>query len=707
MNIWQKTLIIGLFLAGLGYSNSPSKLARILVDKSADYCGHVMWTESPMELVYHMTPLPEKKSEDNAITVSAAANEYEPIQLIVNPVCETESVWFRIEPLEGPGIIPAENIYYNKVDYVTLLNKKSNNGEARCVPEILSDDSLLLLKSMTNNPIWITIKVPENSKPGLYKGKISLMRGNKIWDTVNVHLNVYNFTLPKLPCLRSMHDPVATIPSLGNDEYVYGDCRDIFPKVIKNYIYYTKNTEQIIDMFNENVQAHRMDLEYLNPLRPRVKIKGDKIKVYFDEWAKKVGPQIQKRGGLFFTIPCFIDMSVAYMWDFKWYGLDVLHPQFNKIFPEYCRQLSEGLTKHGWKKMALLHFWNEIREDGYPKLAKVCKMVKDVDPELLCFTSSHADRAFDKEIKELGLDTMIAMWKSSLSSSAIPLLAKKGVVAQSKQQEGDIGGSLISPRLFQWNIKRYNYPGLVLRIWGLAHWSEMRSIIQDRIFPPKTGSTLSNSPEKQKTEGKPKFFSPGNGLVLYPSTKKNAPPLNSIRWEINREGLDDYDYLAILEQRVDSLKKSLSPKYTFTGMDRVKEVIAQVIGLNSAFTEDISSIYQARGNLGREIETLFESPLVLLKTEPYGDDPADNFTRISIKGTVEKGAKVSIHSQELEPDREGFFHPFVMEEVPLEEHTYFDVSFDPPPIRFGYIVKVAITVTLKDKTKTLVRYITR
>ena len=43
-------------------------------------------------------------------------------------------------------------------------------------------------------------------------------------------------------------------------------------------------------------------------------------------------------------------------------------------------------------------------------------------------------------------------------------------------------------------------------------------------------------------------FGNGDGLLLYPPQERIAPPVDTIRLEMLREGLEDYEYFAILRR---------------------------------------------------------------------------------------------------------------------------------------------------------------
>lgn len=92
----------------------------------------------------------------------------------------------------------------------------------------------------------------------------------------------------------------------------------------------------------------------------------------------------------------------------------------------------------------------------------------------------------------------------------------------------------------------------------------------------------------------------GNSFLVYPGSQG---PVNSIRWETIRDGVEDYDYLTILMSRIRAAN-------TQGGMDALIEQAAEVIDLRAVipnltgFTRDPVALETKRVQLGRMIVVL-------------------------------------------------------------------------------------------------------
>jgi hypothetical protein len=80
----------------------------------------------------------------------------------------------------------------------------------------------------------------------------------------------------------------------------------------------------------------------------------------------------------------------------------------------------------------------------------------------------------------------------------------------------------------------------------------------------------------------------GDGSVLYPGSKVGiAGPVASIRLKLIREGLEDVEYLRLLEDR--------------EGRGAVREVTGQVVQGAAAYSKDVGQYLALREAVGRRL----------------------------------------------------------------------------------------------------------
>jgi Domain of unknown function (DUF4091) len=161
------------------------------------------------------------------VNLSAARNEYESFQIVVNGASSgLSNVNVKVSDLEGPGgkVIPRTNFTLYREKYV-YVNKSSPNwgGSNKPLGAGWYPDALIPftdpstgeppsgatlkavpfdLKAGSNQPIWVDLLVPQTATAGQYSG-IYTVTSNKGSVTGSISLTVWNFTLPTVPSLKS------------------------------------------------------------------------------------------------------------------------------------------------------------------------------------------------------------------------------------------------------------------------------------------------------------------------------------------------------------------------------------------------------------------------------------------------------------------------------------------------------------------------
>ena len=100
------------------------------------------------------------------------------------------------------------------------------------------------------------------------------------------------------------------------------------------------------------------------------------------------------------------------------------------------------------------------------------------------------------------------------------------------------------------------------------------------------------------------YWGNGDGRMLYPANKdvRNdhsthmEGPINSIRWELLREGIEDFEYFHMLEALV--AKRGDCPERALL------EVPQEIVRSQTVFSQDPRLIYAHREKLARAIEGL-------------------------------------------------------------------------------------------------------
>jgi hypothetical protein len=106
-----------------------------------------------------------------------------------------------------------------------------------------------------------------------------------------------------------------------------------------------------------------------------------------------------------------------------------------------------------------------------------------------------------------------------------------------------------------------------------------------------------------------KDFGNGDGVLLYPAvgTKSEKPivaaPLDSIRWEMIREGIEDYDYLSMLSEAVKSAEARGDNKLVEIGKAALAEA-ANMVRTTADYEKDPRKLYLVRRKIAEALERM-------------------------------------------------------------------------------------------------------
>lgn len=145
-----------------------------------------IWTDYPSERIFKTDAKPE--TVKSGINVYMAKNEFEPFQLILNPTSN------KTITIEEPTMTSGLSMELHKVMYVNLSQSTDNMGETGLYPDplypVAFGEAMNLTKN-TNQPLWFTIKTEETIAAGDYTVNLKVDGIN-----VPVHIHVFDFAIP-------------------------------------------------------------------------------------------------------------------------------------------------------------------------------------------------------------------------------------------------------------------------------------------------------------------------------------------------------------------------------------------------------------------------------------------------------------------------------------------------------------------------------
>jgi hypothetical protein len=188
-----------------------------LTQSTPDY---VFWTTPPSERVFKDSPVPTATGSE--VKVYAAQNEFEPFQVVVRPAA-SGNLTVSIDAF-GSGI--ATELY--QVKYVDITQPSDSLGRTGPNPDPLwpiDNGDSLTVSAGENLAIWVSLYVPPGAPSGDYTANVHL--GGV---SIPVQLHVFNFAIPdQLHAASQMNFSYQTILSkygvsgTGSEYWMYVD----------------------------------------------------------------------------------------------------------------------------------------------------------------------------------------------------------------------------------------------------------------------------------------------------------------------------------------------------------------------------------------------------------------------------------------------------------------------------------------------------
>jgi hypothetical protein len=235
-------------------------------------------------------------------------------------------------------------------------------------------------------------------------------------------------------------------------------------------------------------------------------------------------------------------------------------PEYDKLIKLYLGSLQDHLETNGWLGKEYLYWIDEPKHDDYefvregmvtiheaaPKLTRLITE-NNPGPEIMDVTDIGCPvlAKFDPEASKEWISKGRQMWSYLMAWPKAPHLNLF------------IDSDAIDMRMWLWMSYRYNLTGIL--VWNSNSWNKEgcspSGVLQNVWEDPMSymdGHGLPVGAAVEHGNGDGMFFYHPNRNPNTDKTKYICGPVPSIRLEILREGIDDYDYMKLLEKSIEN-----------------------------------------------------------------------------------------------------------------------------------------------------------
>ncbi|MBI4976019.1 MAG: hypothetical protein HZC28_00965 [Spirochaetes bacterium] len=457
------------------------------------------WWDVSTAKVFRCDPVPERKEP---IMLSAAQGETESFTLVISTGFPLSMLIPKYTALtNGTNSIGPEQLSWSIVDSA-IVGESMDGGWAGDVPDNLKKGRAFNCAPAIHQPLWITVRVPAATPAGVYHGGISIMSTKRT--VIDIPLSVM----------------VRLFAVTNRSTAAFFDTRST-----QLDQYYGKSEGQVMrdryaDFCIDNRAAPSSPL-YKTSLMwsgaaPITRYASNGVitnNIDFTEFDTAVDSYLTRTGYPFVLLNCFqIGYSRAIQNNRFGSKSEILTPVWTARATNFARALSLHLREKRWNSRVIFTLF----EDPYPEHVKT---VTDYAKLL---------RSIDADWRFMASGLYASALADVLSVISVPARAYNPAVMRPLREKGKATWVYAPPGY------QLDAPGASVRLFYWWLWKEhIGAVMQGSI---NTWSELST----QDTADAHRSAS----WVL----PNEAGPLSTLRFELTREGLEDNEYLHLLER---------------------------------------------------------------------------------------------------------------------------------------------------------------
>ncbi len=573
---------------------SGQVIVPAILDESYGYrlpspAGGVVWWCEATYKVGRERDVPERTA--NAVQISAARNEYEPFQVVLRP----EATWSNLTvavsdfTLQGGGVaIAGSNVEVCVVEYVPVTTASDTYF---CTTGLHPDPLVPLAAPFTaaggsNQPLWLTIYVPKDVPAGIYDGTITFTGFNQF--SVSVQLRVFDFCLPDVTHTRTAY--YTSVPIESGSSYNWHR-----PATVAQQ-------RAIWDLYMQNYRKHRVSPYSAHLYSPIVwSYYGGKFTFDFREFDAAMERYLDEFGfNAFNVIGHKSPVFPTYLG-----GYPAFTPEYRRLFAQFWSSILAHLREKGWMEKAYCYWADEPVTpaqrtyvlDGLSALGECAPGLARLQTHYVTDSEFETNLRRKVDIWVIILDLYEAGRPKyeGLRQTGDELWPYVAMGPKSPVPNYFVDQPALLHRIRPWLAEKYGVTGDIY--WSVNYWP----------YNPWT-----NAESSSKTSN-------GDGALLYPPTRVRPdkpviePPVNSLRWELLREALEDREYFWLLKRFEERARMRLAPgSAALVEATAARNAALGLVTSARVYAMNPQQLYAARLRLAEAIEALGDrAPLVV------------------------------------------------------------------------------------------------
>jgi len=464
--------------------------------------------------------------------------------------------------------------------------------------------------------VHFTLHVPRDLHAGTYRGTVTVRVRGKVRVRVPIYLEVWPFALPRRPTFHVTN-------------WFHPDCVTTWHRCAP----WSERHWRLLDLYAREMAAHRQDVITTPTLIGNfhnydqmvlVDTTREKDGTYsfdfrrLERWVKL----FRRHGFVFFemwhlaaqghgrTAPPFTIYDAAKGRRVWYENLSVQSGVYRHLVASFLEALSRWLDRRGLSERFLLHVYDEPRRDTWAHYAR-----------LSAFFRRHAPKL--KHIDAISTSELLTEFKGGVD---IPVPLTPHLADDAYYQQRARGGRepvwwytccgpsgrfanrfvfmpLINTRILYWQSFVYGISGYLH--WGYNFWHRPGQHISGWPRTNVYADQVLLNPYREH----PPRWGVGDACIVYPHPRwwEDHGPVSSLRYEVMREGLQDYEMLRMLDTLLQETKERFSSARG-TAVAKARRLLAEVrgpiAGSLTEFTREAGRLLRVRREIGDCLKVL-------------------------------------------------------------------------------------------------------
>jgi hypothetical protein len=501
------------------------------------------WTTHSLEKVKPLGLVPGAPLK--SVDLFAGRNEFEPFQIVLRAGAKDlpgVDIGFSDFKTTDGAELSKQNITVYLEQYVSLDRASSIEGAPGLWPDPLipridryanekRNAFPFTVRRGRSQPLWVEIFVPPATLPGKYLGAARISFSGSEQFSVPVTLTVWNFTLPSTATLKSSFG-LSGISALKQHRGRYTDDKDLY---------------SITRLYAKAALLHRLSIHVGSMVSPAVSYDSGKMELDWRLYDAEIGP--------------FLDGSAIAEGEplngAKATSVDITASGSVENDEQQAIYLAEWIThfqQKGWLDRLFLYLWDEPVPADFSKLIQRGRVSERAGQEIRNLVTTPLNSKLDKVVHIWVPLVNCLGSKPGFDDFCDPSPPREVYVSEIKQSKSlwfyqscaSHGCNIVGgPYFTGWPSYMIDSPGAANRV---MQWLAWKFRIEGELYYSMNQAYAGDGDPWKST-----FLVGGNGdgTLFYPGRPdriggRTGIPIESIRLKLIREGMEDYEYLALL-----------------------------------------------------------------------------------------------------------------------------------------------------------------